>query len=598
MYENEQEDMFCVTLNNMTPKDVKLYCKTYGLCYRPSDHKGYDLAGNIDDVRNMLEDYIGKYSEIGKIMDEGIYVSDWDRSKFRCLDSKKTVKDSDDAKECINWLNQQLSEMPSDVDSDSVNYDEYVDTIKNDICEYFNGKFNESLTDILNKLVKEKRSIYAIINTLKSVCKKHIKQNVKDSTESYPMANPKEVKDIIRSVRHDIENHSDEGYTKDDIYYCIGMELSARDLRCTPHLFLPDHIGPQDQEWKDMVQGYLDNGGREQNIADSKKKIRDASKNLSQITVKNIPIGTIIIDTKTGEEWVFIGETFSNSNYSNIKIKNPKTNIIRKLSLFEHSGGVRDRARYVLKDSKKIRDAVYVDYNDNGGPFKTLEDLEQHAYDYNLEVKVIYPDYISMYCDQWVIKGDRKDIEAFIDRYYNKDQKEYITDSKKIKDSDPWHENAHYELTYADGSKENDTIPIYVKRDMSDEEIIEYFQDYHPEDKIVSVKQIGWSRMRDKKVKDSYEEVPEENKEALREYLQWYGIIGYDEDIIEVFESQEAFVDDELIEYDDSWDALDAYLTWEGILGQTEKIYDLLVNGYESPFYDDMLRDKASYDED
>lgn len=96
---------------------------------------------------------------------------------------------------------------------------------------------------------------------------------------------------------------------------------------------------------------------------------------------------------------------------------------------------------------------------------------------------------------------------------------------------------------------------------------------------------------------DSIREVPEENKKALEEFTEWEGIIGYDDDIVDVYESGCAYVDDEYIDYGDSYDALDAYLEWEGILGYTDAIYNILKNGYHSSYYDDMVADRDSYDE-
>ena len=99
------------------------------------------------------------------------------------------------------------------------------------------------------------------------------------------------------------------------------------------------------------------------------------------------------------------------------------------------------------------------------------------------------------------------------------------------------------------------------------------------------------------KVRDSIGEVPEENKKALEEFTEWEGIIGYDDDIVDVYESGCAYVDGEYIDYGDSYDALDAYLEWEGILGYTDAIYNILKNGYDSVYYDDMVADRDSYDE-
>lgn len=66
----------------------------------------------------------------------------------------------------------------------------------------------------------------------------------------------------------------------------------------------------------------------------------------------NLKLGTIVIDTKTNEEWEYLGWTYSQSNYSCAKIKNPKTGIIRKLSVFCHDNSTRDIGRYIIKEEK------------------------------------------------------------------------------------------------------------------------------------------------------------------------------------------------------------------------------------------------------
>jgi len=67
----------------------------------------------------------------------------------------------------------------------------------------------------------------------------------------------------------------------------------------------------------------------------------------------NTKPGTLIIDTRTDEEWVFIGWTESDSNYSCAKIRKPVTGQIRKLSLFADDGTSRDIARYKIMLNKE-----------------------------------------------------------------------------------------------------------------------------------------------------------------------------------------------------------------------------------------------------
>lgn len=423
------DDFFCVTLNNMSNKDAKFYGKTYGLFIRANRNKGYDLAGSEDQVRAMLEDYIGRYDEIGRIMNEGHYIPDWNRGDFvnphkRYVDSKK-LKDED--------------------------------------VVYY-GLFQRGGS---------------------------IGQNANAEYRKYP-----------------------EGI---------------------------------------LLKVYTD----------------------------------------------------------------------------------REQAK---EDAKRYR--------------KSLTPGERSYYGMGYSVKPLN-------------KSDLKN--SYVQELISKLGKNLIKD---FKDSDPWHELAHYLITFEDGHKETDTLPIYVRDQCSsDKEIIDMLQDYY-DDKIVAVKQVGWSRIGDskkkkvtdeyyqefvnkilyaidhfkkgitvrnqkefdnaravcesngvgaeynpktgyvkfiydikkpdtiyrdskKRVKDSYEG----NLEALAEYLEWEGIIGYNSDIEEIYETNEVFIDDEWETFENPYDALDAYLTWEGILGYTDAIYDILENGVESVYYNAMLTEKEKSEE-
>lgn len=186
-----------------------------------------------------------------------------------------------------------------------------------------------------------------------------------------------------------------------------------------------------------------------------------------------------------------------------------------------------------------------------------------------------------------------------------------ITDSKKVKDSD-------YEFEYQDSYNNKDTFYNFkdLKKEVEESEKVAkkenlYFSwavkvwasngnayfDSADGDTLKDVENFikNASKYKDsKKVKDSYEG----NLEALEEFLEWEGIIGYDSDIQEIYETNEAWVNDELKTFDTPYEALDAYLEWEGILGYTDAIYDILENGVESPYYNDMLEEKQSYEED
>lgn len=220
-------------------------------------------------------------------------------------------------------------------------------------------------------------------------------------------------------------------------------------------------------------------------------------------------------------------------------------------------------------------------------------------------------------------------------------------DSCKVKDSDPWHESAQYQLIFEDGHKETDSVKLYIKDRYTKEELIEHFQNYYDE-KIVDIKQIGWFRDSkkgfavirkefpsgkkvDTKFFNTYDEVkkyfkskeysewqkrqdeyignsevmdvvdlndseytkvPAENVDALQEYLDWEGIYGYTYDIVDVYETKEAKIDDEWKEFDDSEEALNAYFNWEGIYGYTYDIIDILENGKDSDAYLNMIEER------
>lgn len=504
------DNFFCVTLNNMSKEDAKFYGKTFGLFIRPNRRKGYDLAGDEDQVRAMLEDYVGRYDEIGKIMNEGNYIPDYCRGDFvnphkRYADSKK-VKDADEP--MYYGLFQRGGSIGQNANAE---YRRYGDGI---LLEVYLDK-EEAKADAKRyrkNLTPGERSYYGMGYTVKPL-------NKSDLKNSY-------VQEMINKLGKNI-------------------------------------------------------------IKDGKKKVKDSTTPIEDLLIKT--------DSKSG------------------------------ITL--------DHAIDDLKKKKGYNDSLL-------GDNLAINTLMKR---FNLEKRDVI-----------------RVLNYKFDRRYLKD--------KKVKDSDPWHELAHYVLTFEDGHKETDTLPIYVKEQCSsDEEIIDMLQDYY-DDKIVAVKQVGWSRMGDskKKVKDEYyqefvnkvlyatdhfkkgitvrnqkefdnaravcesngvgaeynpktgyvkfiyktrdskkkvrdsvqEPVSEGAKEALEEYTEWYDIIGYDEDIVEVYESGCAFVDDEFIDYEDSYDALDAYLTWEGILGYTSAIYDILKNGVESVYYDGMLTDKESFEED
>lgn len=84
----------------------------------------------------------------------------------------------------------------------------------------------------------------------------------------------------------------------------------------------------------------------------------------------------------------------------------------------------------------------------------------------------------------------------------------------------------------------------------------------------------------DSKIKDSgkfYEGT--DVYDTLNKYLNWEGIQGYTQEIIDVWNDKEAVIDGELKQFDTSEDALHAYLEWEGIIGYDWDIMDILEGG-------------------
>lgn len=72
------------------------------------------------------------------------------------------------------------------------------------------------------------------------------------------------------------------------------------------------------------------------------------------------------------------------------------------------------------------------------------------------------------------------------------------------------------------------------------------------------------------------EEAKDSVYDKLNDYLEYEGIIGYTQSILDVYEDKEALIDGKLEKFDDSWDALNAYLNWEGIYGYLPDIVDII----------------------
>lgn len=392
----DDDNFFCVTLNNMSKEDAKSYGKTFGLFIRPNRRKGYDLAGDEDQVRAMLEDYVGRYDEIGRIMNEGNYIPSYCREDFvnphkRYADSKK-IKDTDEP--MYYGLFQRGGSIGANANAE---YRRYGDGI---LLEVYLDK-EEAKADAKRyrkNLTPGERSYYGMGYTVKPL-------NKSDLKNAY-------VQEMISK---------------------LGKNIVKDGKSCYPSC--------------------------------SKKKVKD-------------------------------GTDYDSGNYVEYEI------------------------------NYKYSDHNYDDTD-------TYDNLKEAKYAFQELAKSGKCEFVSLKeITYWYTDEDEPEEEEKELMYWDNDLNNTLKDSKK-------------------------------------------------------------------KVKDSVQEpVSEGAKEALEEYTQWYGIIGYDEDIIEVYESGCALVDDKFIDYEDSYDALDAYLKWEGIIGYTDAIYDILKNGVESVYYDSMLTDKESFEED
>ena len=139
---------------------------------------------------------------------------------------------------------------------------------------------------------------------------------------------------------------------------------------------------------------------------------------------------------------------------------------------------------YKVTDSRKLKDAEYVDYDDGEGPFKSFEELTKYASEYGLDTEVIYPDRITMKCCQWIISGDKEALSDFLTKYYNKDQLEYIHDAK-FNDVEP---------------RKNESKEDFISRFMSETK-----SEYPDRKQRLAVAYSYWNRakgIKDKKVKD------------------------------------------------------------------------------------------------
>lgn len=95
---------------------------------------------------------------------------------------------------------------------------------------------------------------------------------------------------------------------------------------------------------------------------------------------------------------------------------------------------------------------------------------------------------------------------------------------------------------------------------------------------------------KDSEIKDDAIDM-DEVRENLETYLNWEGIIGYTDEIIEVWESKEAWIDDELKEFETPVEAMEAYLEWEGLWSYTNPIIAILEGGKMYIDYEDLDED-------
>ena len=439
MYEEEYEDderneLFCVTLNNMTKDDVKFYARTYGLCYRPATHKGFDLAGKESNIRHMLEDYIGRYSEIGKIMDEGRYIPEWNRGEFRCADAK--IKDSDPWHELAHY---ELTYDDGSKENDTIPIYVKRDMSEEDIIEYFQGYHPE------DKIVKIKQI-------------------------GWSRMGDKKVKDYRLRTMNNIKE------AKEHITAYIDMFLNNDD---------------------ELTEKY-------------EKKFKSIKKDSDTLNT----LGKKLLKyTKNNPDWE--DEDLNEEIYRLLKTasKNIKDSV--------------EDIWYVIKD-EDIRER-----NVGNVPF-FKRSLFGELYDNGFKCKWKAGDLYTtcppnklkkIYSEGKFINGPKTLAEFYLKPGYSIQRASMGDSCTKIKDTD-------------------------------------------------------------------YKETTDENIEALQEYLDWEGIYGYTYEIVEVYETNEAWVDEELETYDNAEEALNAFFNWEGIYGYTDAVMDILENGKDSSYYQDMLEEK------
>ena len=149
---------------------------------------------------------------------------------------------------------------------------------------------NNIVLDIIEKLYPDLEAYSKNWDNVYSIYEEKV-NSILDSTND--CLKESKYSDIYKQVRKDVDYDIQTGLgTQDDYYYMVGTELAARDLPFLPYLFLADHLNEQDEEYQQIKQGYIDNGGK---INESLKESDEDD--IEDITLDDIDIDDIDVDS-------------------------------------------------------------------------------------------------------------------------------------------------------------------------------------------------------------------------------------------------------------------------------------------------------------
>lgn len=349
--------------------------------------------------------------------------------------------------------------------------------------------------------------------------------------------------------------------------------------------------------------------------------------NLRLVSVHDSSINDII--KKEADGYVIYSEKGKKLSKA-YKTKEEAEKRLRQIEYFKHKGkdSMKDDKLYIYQFPKDLTkaDLRYLDkYNleylghvssEGDQPEDvlvkgTLEDLTNYAeeclaYDLNkdylyeadeFDTELIEDTFIkdSRYLNYDIIKTDngwyQVNLDGDIKEYPTIEEVKYAIDEYVYPDihKEPFEEKeeAEYVVYAEDVYKGVDAMNLYYKHrgramyskeqdaDLFTKSQAEKIEGYTKGEHIWKKKKIG-----DSKIKDSgkfYE--GKDIYDTLNKYLNWEGIHGYTQEIIDVWNNKEAVIDDELKHFETSEDALQAYLEWEGIIGYDWDIMDILEGG-------------------